>query len=68
MLNLFDKFIMKRITVFVFSLLAIVLSASCSKGGENTATKGMNNPPKHVVLIGFDGLSSYCLNNGARYA
>lgn len=65
MLNLFDKFIMKKITVFVFSLLAIVLSASCSKGGENTATKGMNNPPKHVVLIGFDGLSSYCLNNGA---
>lgn len=47
----------------LFVLLAVICLASCGVNG-NSGSK-LQNPPKHVILIGFDGLSSYCINNGA---
>ncbi len=47
----------------LFVLLAVISLASCRVNG-NRGSK-LQNPPKHVILIGFDGLSSYCINNGA---
>lgn len=48
----------------LFVLLAVICLASCGVNG-NSGSK-LQNPPKHVILIGFDGLSSYCINNGAN--
>ena len=53
---------MKKLYLVVWSILSCVL-LSCS-GSENG--KSLPNPPKHIVLVGFDGLSSYSLNNGAE--
>ncbi|MGL4852727.1 MAG: alkaline phosphatase [Phocaeicola sp.] len=33
---------------------------------DQTPTTGMKNPPKHLIIIGFDGLSSWAINNGAQ--
>lgn len=48
----------------LFVLLVVICLASCGVNG-NSGSK-LQNPPKHVILIGFDGLSSYCINNGAN--
>lgn len=40
-----------------FCLLIAIFFVSCSNN--------LSNESKHVILIGFDGLSSYSLNNGA---
>ena len=48
----------------LFVLLAVICLASCGVNGNNGSK--LQNPPKHVILIGFDGLSSYCINNGAN--
>lgn len=53
---------MKKLYLVVWGILSCVL-LSCS-GSENG--KSLPNPPKHIVLVGFDGLSSYSLNNGAE--
>lgn len=53
---------MKKLYLVVWSILSCVL-LSCS-GSENG--KSLPNSPKHIVLVGFDGLSSYSLNNGAE--
>ena len=48
---------------------ANVLTATIRYGACNTAPQQAplkeKNLPKHVILIGFDGLSAHCLNNGA---
>ncbi len=48
----------------LFVLLAVICLASCGVNGNSDSK--LQNPPKHVILIGFDGLSSYCINNGAN--
>lgn len=43
----------------IISLLLIFTMMSCNKNSNPQ----MKNPPKHVILIGFDGMSSKSLKN-----
>lgn len=54
---------MKKILIVCAVLLAAFSSIAYSAGPRGTRNR-MKNPPKHVILVGFDGLSSYVLNHG----
>lgn len=54
---------MKRLSLFCTAVIA-VLSLVTFQSAE-AANRSIKNPPKHVILIGFDGLSSYSINHGA---
>ena len=51
---------MNRSIGVVLSLLLFSVTISCNKNSNPQ----MKNPPKHVILIGFDGLSANSLKNG----
>lgn len=55
---------MKRLSFILFGLLMILGFTAC--GNTNSGKEQMKNPPKHVILIGFDGLSSYSITHGAN--
>ena len=46
--------------VIIFSVLSFSLLISCNKNSNPQ----MKNPPKHVILIGLDGMSANSLKNG----
>lgn len=46
--------------VIIFSLLSFSLLISCNKNSNPQ----MKNPPKHVILIGLDGMSANSIKNG----
>lgn len=48
------------IIAVVTSLLLFIVMVGCNKNSNPQ----MNNPPKHVILIGFDGMSANSLKNG----
>lgn len=56
---------MKKITM-ICAVLFTAFSFSSNAATPKGTGEGMKNPPKHVILIGFDGLSSYSLNHGAQ--
>lgn len=56
---------MKKITLLVFSIFAVLCVYSCSFLEQNEK-KQMKNPPKHVVMVGFDGLSAYRIRTDAN--
>lgn len=56
---------MKRI-FFAISVLLVSLTPLFCGASSRISENKMANPPKHVFLIGFDGLSARCLNNGAQ--
>ena len=53
----------KQILFICCAVIAYCLSA-CNTAPQQAPLKE-KNLPKHVILIGFDGLSAHCLNNGA---
>ena len=53
----------KQILFICCAVIAYCLSA-CNTAPQQVPLKE-KNLPKHVILIGFDGLSAHCLNNGA---
>lgn len=53
-----------RCKSLLFSLLAL-FAVSCD-GDKQTNEAGMKNPPEHVILIGFDGLSAYRIATDAN--
>lgn len=53
----------KRILFICCAVVACCLGACIQPPQE--APQKEKNLPKHVILIGFDGLSAHCLNNGA---
>ena len=44
----------------VLSVLLFFIMVGCNKNSNPQ----MKNPPKHVILIGFDGMSANSLKNG----
>ncbi|HTN69337.1 MAG TPA: alkaline phosphatase [Dysgonamonadaceae bacterium] len=48
----------------VFSLTLAVLFLTLPSGCGKSKYPQMKNPPKHVILIGFDGMSANSLKNG----
>lgn len=42
-------------------VLAVMAIFSCSENGRPR----MTNPPKHVILVGLDGMSATSIRNGA---
>lgn len=56
---------MKRI-LFLLSTLLASLALYPHEGSAQSSTDKMPDSPKHVFLIGFDGLSSHSLRNGAE--
>ena len=44
----------------VFSVFLFSIMVGCNKNSNPQ----MKNPPKHVILIGFDGMSANSLKNG----
>ena len=52
----------KQILFICCAVIAYCLSA-CNTAPQQVPLKE-KNLPKHVILIGFDGLSAHCLNNG----
>ena len=54
----------KQILFICCAVIAYCLSA-CNTAPQQVPLKE-KNLPKHVILIGFDGLSAHCLNNGGR--
>lgn len=55
---------MKKNSFGLVSLLMAFCMFSCGSGNTGQGLQGMKNPPKHVILVGFDGLSAYRLNHG----
>ena len=55
---------MKR-TFIILSALLVSLALFPCKASNKSSENSMANPRKHVFLIGFDGLSAYCLKNEA---
>ncbi len=53
----------KQILFICCAVIAYCLSA-CNTAPQQVPLKE-KNLPKHVILIGFDGLSAHCLNSGA---
>lgn len=47
----------------IFSILLLLIIFSCS---NSTGTDQMKNPPKHVIMIGFDGMSANSIKNGVE--
>lgn len=56
---------MKTLRNFWFALLALLAFSACQTP-EQPGKEQMENAPKHVLLIGFDGLSAYSLTHGAE--
>ncbi len=54
---------MKKIIIFTRILLSILFFFALSSCNKNSNPQ-MKNPPKHVILIGFDGMSANSLKNG----
>ncbi len=48
--------------IIIIAVYAFIISTmiSCNKNSNPQ----MNNPPKHVILIGLDGMSANSLKNG----
>lgn len=51
-------------TSFLFGALLSVLIISLLSGCNKSKYPQMKNPAKHVILIGFDGMSANSLKNG----
>lgn len=56
---------MKKLMIVCAAFLAAFSLSVYAAGPKGTGNQ-MKNPPKHVILVGFDGLSSYSMNNGAE--
>lgn len=55
---------MKKIVYSVMSVMLLWTFTAChpsASAGEKQMSR-----PKHVIVVGFDGLSAYCLNHGAK--
>lgn len=67
-LNILEKIILNFRTMkkwnLVFSLTLAVLFLTLLSGCGKSKYPQMKNPPKHVILIGFDGMSANSLKNG----
>lgn len=55
---------MKKQFLFIGCAIAACCLSACNSTTQQAPQK-VKNLPQHVILIGFDGLSSHCLNNGA---
>lgn len=56
---------MKKITLLLCSILAVFCVCSCSLA-EQGGKRQMKNPPKHVIMVGFDGLSAHRIRTDAN--
>ncbi len=54
---------MKKLS-FYFVILLSILFIGVSSGCNKSKYPQMSKPPKHVILIGFDGMSANSLKNG----
>lgn len=57
---------MNKTISFFLGLFALLSFAACNSAPQQTSADIAVNRPKHVILVGFDGFSSYSLNNGAE--
>ena len=55
---------MKKQILFICCVVIACCLGACIQTPQEAPQKE-KNLPKHVILIGFDGLSAHCLNNGA---
>ena len=55
---------MKKQILFICCAVIACCLGACIQTPQEAPQKE-KNLPKHVILIGFDGLSAHCLNNGA---
>lgn len=51
----------KHFALISMALLTIGMAACCCKQDTNTI-----NPPKHIIIVGFDGFSAYSVTHGAE--
>ena len=56
-----EKQTMKKRYNFMLMTLAVFALMSCNQASENPQ---MENPAKHVIMIGFDGMSANSIKNG----
>ena len=54
---------MKKVKIFTGIVLSILFFSALSSCNKNSNPQ-MKNPPKHVILISFDGMSANSLKNG----
>ena len=54
---------MKKVKHFIGIVLSVLLFSAMISCNKNSNPQ-MKNPPKHVILIGFDGMSANSLKNG----
>ena len=54
---------MKKVKIFTGIVLSILFFSALSSCNKNSNPQ-MKNPPKHVIMIGFDGMSANSLKNG----
>ena len=62
--DLSNKKNMKKKYAYICNILIACCMVSCSVSKKEISC--MPNAPKHVIMVGFDGLSSYSLANGAE--
>ena len=55
---------MKNSILLVWSMLMLFFCSACDTAKQEP--EGIQNPPKHVIIVGFDGLSAEILNKGAE--
>lgn len=53
---------MKKVKFYLFALITAFAMFSCADNSKQQ----MKDPPKHVILVGFDGLSAVSLKHGAK--
>jgi predicted AlkP superfamily pyrophosphatase or phosphodiesterase len=54
---------MKTQIMLFKSLLLLTFLGACSTMSQQTVKE--KEMPKHIIMVGFDGFSAYCMNNGA---